>query len=157
MHFCTYEADVSNRAISWLPLLPYTEMNVWFTVDRGQLVMTMLDYRSALKEPKISPVVHVQQDICSRGCGVRFDVNPHGRDKQMWNGLVEFNPRATEAEKEAALALDLTCFYRVGGCKSISELLPTIWERTGTKTVTARMVGLSQRLEETPGFMSPDD
>jgi hypothetical protein len=31
---------------------------------------------------------------CVHGCGVRFDVNPHGTTQQMWNALVSFDTRA---------------------------------------------------------------
>src|SRR4029077_4693459 len=59
-HFCTYEVDISNHVIAKLHLAPYTEMKTWFTVDKGQLVLALVEYRSALKGPH-SPVVHVQQ------------------------------------------------------------------------------------------------
>jgi hypothetical protein len=156
MHFCTYEVDISNKAIAKLHLAPYTEMKAWFRVERGQLVLALVEYRSALKRP-YTPVVHVQQGICVHGCGVRFDVNPHGTNTQMWNGLVEFNPRATQPEREAALAFNLGCFYRTTGCKDITELLPAVWQRVGSDAVTSRFVGLSQRLEESHGIPSPDD
>jgi hypothetical protein len=156
MHFCTYEADVSNEVIARLHLVPYTEMKVWFEVENGRLVTAMVEYRSALRGPN-SPVIHVQQGVCARGCGVRFDLNPHGTTKQIWNGFVEFNPRATQVEKDAALALNLSCFFRIGGCKDITELLPAVWQRSGSGAVTSRLVGLSQRLEESHGFPSPDD
>ena len=155
-HFCTYEVDISNNSIARLHLTPYTEMKTWFTVDRGQLVQALVEYRTALKGFP-SPVIHVQQGICARGCGVRFDLNPRGTDKQMWNGLVEFNSRATAAERDAALALNVKCFYTIGGCKDITELLPEIWQRTGSDSVTSRLLGRSQRLEETHGSLSPDD
>jgi hypothetical protein len=155
-HFCTYELDVSNRDLAKLHLVPYTEMKTWFTVERGQLVLGLVEYRTALKGPN-SPVVHVQQGICANGCGVRFDVNPHGTDKQMWNGLVEFNPKAAQSEKDAALAFNLDCFFSFGGCKDIAELLPAVWQHRGNEAVASRFAGLSQRLEESHGGPLPDD
>lgn len=156
MHFCTYEVGISNHTIAKLHLVPYTEMKMWFTVERGQLVMGMVEYRTALEGPN-SPVVHTQQGICGTGCGVRFDVNPHGTGKQMWNGLVEFNPKATQSEKDAALGFNLDCFFTMGGCKDIAELLPSVWQHKGNEEVAARLVGLSQRLEESHSGPSPDD
>jgi hypothetical protein len=155
-HFCTYELDISNIRVACLHLVPYTEMKAWFSVDKGQLVDVLVEYRTALKGPN-SPVVHVQQGTCSHGCGVRFDVNPHGKGKQVWNGLVEFNPRASETEREAAIALNLDCFHSVAGCKDIADLLPTMWARSAPDSVTSRFVGLSQRLEESHTFPSADD
>jgi hypothetical protein len=156
MHFCTYEAEISNNAIARLHIEPYTEMKIWFRVDRGALVTTMIEYRSARKGPN-SPVVHVQQDVCGPGCGVRFDVNPHGTTEQMWNGFVEFNANATQAQRDAALAFNLDCFSRIGGCKDITELLPTVWRRADSGKIKSQLVGLSQRLEESHGFPSPED
>ena len=131
-------------------------MKVWFTVDKGRLVETQLEYRSALKGSN-SPVVHVQQGLCAHGCGVRFDLTPHGTTKQIWNGLVELSVGATQAEKDSAFALNLNCFHRISGCKDISEMLPAVWQRTGQEAITSQLAGLSQRLEESHGLASPDD
>jgi len=139
-----------------LRLVPYTEMNVWFTMYRGSLEFAILEYRTALKGRE-SPVVHVQVGMCAHGCGVRFDVNPHGITPQMWNGLVEFDARATPQQSDAALAVNLDCFVRIGGCKDIIELLPPVWAHAGPGKITSRLVGLSQQLEESHGFPSPDD
>ena len=154
--FCQYEINLSNRTISALRVVPYTEMNVWFTVYEGSLQWAMIEYRTALKGSN-SPVVHIHVGMCSHGCGVRFDVNPHGTTQQMWNGLVGFDTRATPQQRDAALALNLNCFARIGGCKDIIDLLPTIWKHTNPGMISSRLVGLSQQLEESHGFPSPDD
>jgi hypothetical protein len=153
---CQYEIDLSNQSVAALRIVPYTEMNIWFTIYDGSLQVTMLEYRTALKGPN-SPIVHVQQGMCSHGCGVRFDVNPHGTTRQMWNGIVEFDTRASDEQRNAALALNLSCFARPGGCKDIIDLLPTMWAHIGSEEISSRLVGLSQKLEESHGFPSPDD
>jgi hypothetical protein len=153
---CGYEIDFSNGALSVLHVVPYVEMNVWFHMYRGSLVLAMLEYRTALNGPN-SPVVHVQQGMCGHGCGVRFDVNPHGTSQNMWNGMVEFDTRASAEQRDAALALNLDCFTRIGGCKDIIDLLPTMWEHSGPGKISSRLLGLSQKLEESHGFPSADD
>lgn len=153
---CQYEMSLSNRSISTLRIAPYTEMNVWFTVYEGSLQWAMLEYRTALRGPN-SPVVHVQEGMCAHGCGVRFDVNPHGTTQQMWNGLVSFDTRATPQQRDAALAINLQCLARIGGCKDIIDLLPTVWTHNGPGTISSRLVGLSQQLEESHRFPSSDD
>ena len=153
---CQYELDLSNRPIAALRLVPYTEMNIWFTVYEGSLETAMLEYRTALRE-RDSPVLHVQEGMCSRGCGVRFDVNPHGTTAQIWNGLVEFDTRADSEQRNAALALNLGCLSRLGGCKDIVDLLPSMWTHTDSQRISSQLVGLSQKLEESHGFPSPDD
>lgn len=154
--FCQYEIDLSNHSVAALHIIPYTEMNIWFTIYEGSLNTAMLEYRAALEGPN-SPVVHVQQGMCSHGCGVRFDVNPHGLSRQMWNGIVEFDTRASPEQRDAALALNLTCFARVDRCKDIVDLLPMVWARTGSGEISSRLVGLSQKLEESHGFPSAED
>jgi hypothetical protein len=153
---CQYEIDLSNPSIAALRLVPYTEMNIWFMVNQGSLETAMLEYRTALKE-RHSPVVHVQEGMCSRGCGVRFDVNPHGTTGQMWNGLVEFDTRADSEQRDAALALNLGCFSQLGGCKDIVDLLPSMWAHTESGRISSRLVGLAQKLEDSHMFPSPDD
>ena len=153
---CQSLITVSNRLISALHLVPYAEMKVWFTVWKGSLVFALVEYRVALKRPN-SPVVHVQVGMCAKGCGVRFDVDPHGTTQQTWNGIVEVDTRATSQQRDAALALNLACLARIAGCDDISELLPTIWARTGPATVKSRLVGMSQQLEESHGLLSPED
>jgi len=155
-HFCQYEIDLSNHRVAALRIVPYTEMNIWFTFYEGSLHLAMLEYRTALSGPN-SPVVHVQQGMCSPGCGVRFDVNPHGTTQQMWNGIVEFDTRANPEERDAALALNLTCFFRLGGCKDLVDLLPAMWAHTRSEKISSRLVGSSQKLEESHGFPSSDD
>jgi hypothetical protein len=153
---CQYEITVSNRELALFRRVPYTEMNVWFTVYKGSLQLAMLEYRTALRGPN-SPVVHVQEGMCAHGCGVRFDVNPHGTTQQTSNGIVEFDTRATPAQRDAALALNLGCFAQVGGCKDIVDMLPTVWGRTGRRQITSRLRGLSQELEECHCFQAPDE
>ena len=153
---CQYEMKLSNSAISMLHVVPYAEMNVWFTMYKGSLVWAMLEYRTALKGPN-SPVIHVQQGMCAHGCGVRFDVNPHGTTHHVWNGLVEFNTRATPQQRDAALGINLECLARIGGCKDIIDLLPTMWMYSGAGIISSRFVGLSQRLEESHAFPSLED
>ena len=152
---CQYEMSLSNASISRLYVVPYTEMNVWFTMYNGSLQVAMLEYRTALKA-KNSPVVHVQQDV-DPCCGVSFDVNPHGTTQQMWNGLVEISAKATPEQRDAALALNLECLTRIGGCRDIIDLLPTLWKHTGPGTISSRLAGLSQALEESHGLPSPNN
>jgi hypothetical protein len=151
---CQYLITISNHRISALHLVPYAEMKVWYTVYRGSLIVAMVEYRVALNGAN-SPVVHVQLGMCAHDCGVRFDVNPHGVSRQMWNGMVDFDTRATRQQRDAAFALNLDCLTSIKRCGDISDLLPTMWSRTGPATVQSRLMGLSQDLEESQRFTSP--
>jgi len=123
---------------------------------QGALRSVMLDYRAALTRHE-SPTVHIEQGSCVKGCGTRFDVSPHGTSRQMWSGLVAYDKRATPQQRDAALSLNVNCLIRLGGCKDIVDLLPTMCSRNSPNTVSSRLVGLSQQLEESHRFLSPDD
>src|SRR5580765_5148644 len=43
--FCQYEINLSNRAVSALRIVPYTELNVWLTLYKGSVQIAMLEYR----------------------------------------------------------------------------------------------------------------
>jgi len=155
-HQCQYEMTFSNKTLSLLRVVPHTEMKLYLTTYDGTLRWEMLDYRVALTGRK-SPIVHIEQGSCMKGCGTRFDVNPHGTSGQVWNGLVNYDQRATAQQRNAALALNLNCLVRPGGCNDIVDLLPTMWGHEGPGTIKSRVVGLSQELEESHRFLSPDD
>jgi hypothetical protein len=145
---CHFETNaVANVFLAWLHITPYTEMKTYFTTKGGALETAMLDYRVAPKGER-GAIVHVQQGMCAHGCGLRFDVNPHGAAKQSWNGLVEFDTRATPEQRHAAVSLNVGCFTRVGGCKDIVDLMPTIWARNDQGQITSRLRGFSQEVEE---------
>jgi hypothetical protein len=144
---CQYLMTISNRSVSVLHLAPYAELRLWYNVYKTSLTLAMVEYRVALPRGN-SPVVHVQVGMCAHGCGVRFDVNPHGRSEQMWNGLVDLDTRDTQEERDAAFALNLDCLMMKGRCTDITNLLPRVWSRTGPTAVQSRLMGLSQDLEE---------
>ena len=156
MHFCTYEVDISNDGLAELHLAPFTEMRAWFTVDRGQLILVLVEYRCAQEGTEQSgcsyPARHLRTRVRSQIR--RASTRNHAA---LWNGLVEFNLSASQTERDAALALNLDCFSRIGGCKDITELLAAVWQRTGPDKVTSKLLGLSQRLEESHGSPSDED
>jgi hypothetical protein len=145
---CAFETKaVANVVLAWLHIAPYTEMKTYFSTEGGTLKTAMLDYRVAPKGER-GAIVHIQQGMCAHGCGLRFDVNPHGLAEQSWNGLVEFDTRATPEQRHAAVSLNVECFTRVGGCKDIVDLMPTIWGRNDQGQITSRLRGFSQEVEE---------
>jgi hypothetical protein len=153
---CEYEMTFSNEVFSRLRVIPYTEMNLVFYEYQGAFRSVTLDYRAALTGRK-SPTVHIEQGSFAKGCGTRFDVSPHGTSGQLWSGLVSYDQRATAQQRDAALALNLTCLVRVGGCKDIADLLPTMWSHERKGTISSRLVGWSQELEESHQFPSRDE
>jgi len=75
----------------------------------------------------------------------------------MWNGIVEFDTRATPEERDAALGLNLKCFSMISGCRNIIELMPTVWTQNTQGMISSRLMGLSQQLEESHGQPTSED
>lgn len=153
---CQYEMTFSNKVLSPLRIIPYTEINLIFNEYDGGIRSAMLDYRAALTDRE-SPTIHIEQGSIAKGCGMRFDVSPHGTSGQLWSGLVSYDQRATAQQRYSALALNVNCLVKLGGCKDIADLLPTMWSHSGPRTISSRLVGWSQELEESHQFPSPDE
>jgi hypothetical protein len=95
-----------------------------------------------------SPIVGLQEAFCSVECD-GFYLNPHGRDvRPVWNGDVSFGQKTTPNQKRAALALNLGWLAAFGGCKDISELLPSLWKRTSPGAVSSRVRTNSDSIAE---------
>jgi len=129
---CSYDLSVSNHAMSAAFRVPYTELNARFDLRGRSVVTVMVEYRSA-QSVSDSPVVHVQIDFCPASCG-HFFVHPWTRSgtAERWNGIVEMGFATAEELREAALALNPRCLTNMRGCSDIAQLLPSVWESSGT-------------------------
>ena len=120
-------------------------------VQHGSLSSVYIEYTSAIFKTN-SPIANVWEDFCASGTVPRCDwfaLNPHGRDQTpVWNGNVVFGQEAGEQQKQAALALNLDCLTAFGGCKDISELLPTIWKSTRAGAVSSRWRSMADSIED---------
>jgi len=145
---CYYELVVSNRFLSTFHLAPRTEIHTYFTLYHGSLGMVNVEYTSAVFKQN-SPIVGLQEAFCSVECD-GFYLNPHGRDVgPVWNGSVSFGQKTAPNQKQAAFALNLDCLAAFGGCKDISELLPSLWKRTSSGAVSSRVPSNSDSTAET--------
>ncbi|HEY1528048.1 MAG TPA: hypothetical protein VGH51_17595 [Candidatus Angelobacter sp.] len=124
---CSYELTVSNQLLSTLLRSPRAELNARFDLMRKSVVLVMVDYRSA-QSNQISPVIHVQADVCDR-CDW-FYVHPWNQSStsERWNGIVEMGVAIAPELRDAALGLNPDCLTRLRGCTDIAQLLPSIWE-----------------------------
>jgi hypothetical protein len=129
---CSYEVMVSNRAISRVLRIPYTELNARFDLLNGSVSTAMVEYRSA-QWKRESPVVHVQTDFCSAvsTCGNLdfFTVNPWSLSStaERWNGVVEMGFSTVPELQLAASSFNLKCLTSIRGCTDIAQLLPSVW------------------------------
>jgi len=144
---CSYRVTVSNRLLSALFRVPYTELNARFDLRGESVVTVMVEYRSA-QSNRESPVVHVQTDFCvGHRCGP-FDflyVHPWMQSAipERWNGVVEMGFATAPELRHAALSLDPNCLTKIRGCTDIAQLLPLVWRPsdTGVQCVIANHEG----------------
>ena len=148
---CVYILSFANDFLARLHLVPRTEIRLQFTVGQKSLSSVYIEYTSAIFHAN-SPIVNVQEGFCAIGTmppSDSFYLNPHGRDQSpVWNGMVDFGQAAKQNQKQAALALNLDCLTTLGGCKDISELLPTIWKRTGDGAVSSRWRSMADSIAD---------
>ena len=140
---CFDEILIDNRFLSDLHLFPRTEIRAQFHLYHGSLGEFYLTYTSGIFKEN-SPIVSIQESFGESDPAFSrwedFFLNPHGRDQtQTWNGSVDFGTSSAPKQKQAALELNLTCLTTFGGCKDISELLPSMWKRTNAGVVSSRM------------------
>src|SRR5579863_774663 len=135
---CSYEAKVSNRVLSAVLRIPYTELNARFDLLDKSIVTAMVDYRSA-QSKRESPVVHIQTDFCpaTGRCGDHRDffyLNPWSQSStpEQWNGIVEMGFAAVPELRKAALSLNPNCLTNIRSCTNIAQLLPLVWSPSAT-------------------------
>jgi hypothetical protein len=129
---CSYDVTVSNRPISKVFRIPFTELNARFDLLNRSISAAVVEYRSAQWKGE-SPVVHVQTDFCPAisTCGSVdfFYVNPWSLSSapERWNGIVEMGVSTTPELQRAALSFNSKCLTSVRGCTDIAQLLPSVW------------------------------
>ncbi|MGD0182786.1 MAG: hypothetical protein ABSC15_23485 [Terriglobales bacterium] len=135
---CSYKAKVSNRVLSAVLRIPYTELNARFDLLDKSVATAMVDFRSA-QSKRESPVVHIQADFCpaTSRCGGHWDffyLNPWSQSStpEQWNGIVEMGFAAVPELRKAALSLNFNCLTNISGCTDIAQLLPLVWSPSAT-------------------------
>ena len=125
--FCAYEVVVTNRLLARLWLVPYTELRSQFWLRNGIVYENMLDYMTSVRG-RYNVVAHAaigfQDDPY-------FAVHPWDSAAPLEsNGLAHVSAALSNSRKLTVLSLDTGCLTRIGGCTSIAELLPSVWQRT---------------------------
>lgn len=134
---CAYIVSVSNRALATLRLAPYTELSSRFYVRYGVVLMNMVDYTTIL-DHRHSIVTHVQIDFC-RECQT-FAIHPWSESTALdTNGLVEIGSRTSSQSIRTVLLLNTGCLTSLAGCKTVADLLPTVWRKTADGKIACRI------------------
>lgn len=134
---CGYTAVVSNRVLASIRMTPYTEIRSYFWVRNELVLITMVDY-STTDNHSYNVVAHVQIDLC-KGC-LTFATHPWDTSSPLdTNGLVEIGKGASAQNIRTALSLNTRCLTKFGGCESVADLLPTVWQQTANKRIACRI------------------
>jgi hypothetical protein len=134
---CFYIVVVSNRALAAIHATPYTEMKSYFGVRNGVVLGTMTDYSTTV-DHRYNVVSHVQVDLC-KGCQT-FAIHPWDESSPLeTNGLVEIGKEASDQDRHKVLSLNTRCLTKFGGCDSIADLLPAVWQQTANKRIACRI------------------
>jgi hypothetical protein len=133
---CDLVIRMNNRWLARLHALPPTDLGVWFTCSQGRVVRmgasiwvhrvipgtSLLAYAADVTEepsdPQLGqprPSVH---KLANSAPGVFIP----------WFVNQRLDERATEAQRKAAYSsLNLSCLYKLGGCKDAEALAPSTW------------------------------
>ncbi len=134
---CGYEVFISNRVLAVLHLVPYTEIRSYFWTKDGVIQESMVDYTTTVNH-RYNVVAHVQIDFCP-GCN-SFSLHPWDDSSPLdTNGIVEFGTALSAYKKRSVLSLNTGCLTKLGGCASVAELLPTVWQRTASGRIACRI------------------
>ena len=133
---CNYEVMVSNRVLAALHLVPYTELRSSFWVRNGEVIVNELDYATRVDSSR-TVTVHAALDF---DYGSVFTLHPWSDSTPLdTNGLASISSGSTVTKKQVVFALNTSCLTKLGGCSSVAELLPTVWERTANGAIRCRI------------------
>jgi hypothetical protein len=147
---CAYTITVSNRALSALRLAQYAEISSRFYVRDDVVLGNMVDYTTVL-DHRNSIVTHVQIDLCSE-CQM-FAIHPWSESSALdTNGLVEIGSQTSAQSIRTVLMLNTACLTSFGGCKTVAELLPTVWRRTPGGAIACTIANDRGMVEKQPNW-----
>jgi hypothetical protein len=125
--FCAYEVVITNRVLAVLGVVPYTELRSEFWMRNDIVYENMLDYTTT---------VHGRYTIVAHSAigyneDAYFSVHPWDASAPLdTNGFAHISAALSDSQKQTVLALDTGCLTKIGGCTSIAELLPSVWQPT---------------------------
>jgi hypothetical protein len=125
--FCAYDVVVTNRFLARARLVPYTELRSEFWLRNGIVYENMLDYMTSVRG-RYNVVAHAAIGFND---DPYFAVHPWDSSAPLdSNGLAHVSATLSNSRKLTVLSLDTGCLTKLGGCTSIAELLPSVWQRT---------------------------
>jgi len=146
---CEYTVTVSNKPLAVLRLAPYTEISSYFHVRDGVVLGDMVNYTTVSHGHSI--VAHVQVDLC-RECQM-FAIHPWSESTPLdTNGLVEIGSQSSAQSMRTVLLLNTACLTSFGGCKTVADLLPSVWRRTPEGAIACTIANDRGMVEKPAGW-----
>ena len=124
---CGYEVNVSNGLLHAFYLVPYTNLRTQFWEEKGVMQSNSVYFYT------MPHTVAVLVKYC-RACDPP-NMYPYENTLTSFTGYVEIDLSAPEIARKKAFGINTACLIRWGGCDSIAQLLPTVWQKAGQNTV----------------------
>lgn len=125
---CGYEANLSNRLLHALHLAPFTELRTQFWEEKGVMQSNSIYFYA---------MPHGASDVLVKYCKAcdSPNVSPYADSAKFFTGYVEIDLSAPDVAREKAFGMNTSCLSKLGGCNSVAELLPTVWQQTPQGTI----------------------
>ena len=125
---CGYEANVSNGLLHALHLVPYTNLRTQFWEEKGVMQSNSVYFYT---------MPHGMADVLVKYCRACDPpkMYPYENTSTPFTGYVEMDLSAPEIARKKAFGMNTACLTRWGGCDSVAQLLPTVWQKAGQNTV----------------------
>ena len=122
---CNYSFGFDNEWLSRLHLVPGTVLTVQVYVSDGKVTWIEL----MMGTSGIGGAIAVVQEFPSLKTGPHFAAGGKVVTHNPWHALqtnVQFTADAPTIDKERALAFNLSCLTKLGGCEFSEEMLPQV-------------------------------
>ena len=142
---CGYQVLLSNRVLAALRLTPYSVLRSSFWARDGVIESSLIEFWTHSQDRWV--LFYVQVKYCQH-CD-SFVVVPWNDTRPPVTGSVEIGSASTTEMKRVALALNTQCLTRLGGCATIADVSPNIWQRTSSGIIRCRIPNHEGDVEKT--------
>jgi hypothetical protein len=132
---CGYQVLLSNRVLAALRLAPYAVLRSSFWARNGVIESNLLEFWTHSHDRWV--LFYVEVKYCHQ-CD-SFVVVPWNDTRPPVTGSVEIGSSSTTGMKGIALSLNTRCLTRLGGCATIADVAPNIWQRTSFGIIHCRI------------------
>lgn len=142
---CPYDIVITNRSLSRFRLAPYTDFAVSFVIGEGRTIHIDFGLMSQFKGPTYysGRLVYGEATSFSFLAQVVDDLeySQHYASREKYSVAIKrdyeknrpavvsvyLTPSADAVTRDKALAFNLGCLSKLGGCRDAGEFLPDVW------------------------------